>query len=175
MLNAGDEIGRTQGGNNNPYCQDNGISWVDWELADWQRDLLETTAFLSRVRAESPVLRQRTFFSGREVHEDGSMDLAWFAADGTPMHNGQWENPATRTLLMLLNGAWIGHTSVLVVLHGGAEPAQVTLPVVPGLTAYELLWDSAQERPGPPCPPQKPGTVDVGPGSIRLYRVSDPT
>jgi glycogen operon protein len=175
MLNAGDEIGRTQRGNNNPYCQDNQISWVDWDLEDWQSDLLETSAFLSRLRADHPVLRQRTFFTGREVHEDGSMDLAWFGADGTPMHNGQWEDPSTRTLLMLLNGAWIGHESLLVLLHGGAQAATVTLPTVPGLTAYELLWDSTDERPGDPGCPLPPGPVEVGPACIRVYRVADPT
>jgi glycogen operon protein len=175
MLNAGDELGRTQSGNNNPYCQDTEISWVDWDLAEWQSDLLETTAFVSRLRAEYPVLRQRTFFTGREVHEDGSMDLAWFAADGTAMHNGGWEDPSTRTLQMLLNGAWIGHVSLLVVLHGGAQRATVTLPEVPGLTAYRLLWDSTDERPGRTQRPVAPGPVDVGPASIRVYRVADPT
>jgi glycogen operon protein len=76
---------------------------------------------------------------------------------------------------MLLNGAWIGHTSLLVVLHGGAEPATVTLPSVPGLTAYELLWDSTDEHPQAAALPQPPGPVEVGPASIRVYRVADPT
>ncbi len=149
MLNAGDELGRTQGGNNNPYCQDNEISWFDWDLADWQRDLLASTAFLTRLRAELPALRPRSFFTGREVHADGSMDLAWFAADGQPMQNGHWEDPATRTLQMLLNGTCFDHDSVLVVLHGG-EAGTVRLPTLPSLAAYELLWDSTDERPGDP-------------------------
>ena len=176
MLNAGDEFGRTQGGNNNPYCQDNEISWFDWELAPWQRDLLSSTAFLTRLRAELPVLRQRTFFTGREVHEDGSMDLAWFGAHGEPMDNKHWEDPATRTLQMLLNGAWIGQTSVLVVLHGG-EAGTVTLPAVPGLMAYELVWDSTDERPQTRAEqaPTGPGPVQIGPTCVRVYRVTDPT
>jgi glycogen operon protein len=176
MLNAGDEFGRTQGGNNNPYCQDNEISWFDWDLAPWQRDLLSSTSFLTRLRTELPVLRQRTFFTGREVHEDGSMDLAWFGAQGQPMDNTHWEDPATRTLQMLLNGAWIGQTSVLVVLHGG-EAGTVTLPAVPGLMAYELVWDSTDERPQTRSDqaPTGPGPVRIGPTCVRVYRVTDPT
>jgi glycogen operon protein len=175
MLNGGDEFGRTQGGNNNAYCQDNEISWFDWSLAGWQRDLLQTTQFLSRLRCQFPVLRQRSFFTGDEVHEDGSMDLAWFDAEGEPMDNGRWEDAATRTLLMLLNGAWLGHRSFLVVLHGGLEDAKVTLPEVPGLTAYQLLWDSSQERPDAPDAAVPPGRIQVRGTSIRLYAAADVT
>jgi glycogen operon protein len=175
MLNAGDEFGRSQGGNNNPYCQDNPTSWFDWDLDPWQEDLLATTQFLTRLRADHPVLRQRTFFTGREVHEDGSTDLAWFDLEGAPMENGRWEDPSTRTLQMLLNGAWLGHASLLVVLHGSRDAGKVTLPAVPGLTAYQLVWDSTDERPGAPGEPTLPGPVEVGPTSIRVYRATDAT
>ena len=175
MLAGGDEFGRTQNGNNNAYCQDNELSWFDWDLAHWQRDLLETTRFLSRLRAEFPVLRQRTFFTGREVHEDGSMDLAWFDAAGEPMAGGTWEAAGTHTLQMVFNGAWIGHRSLLVVMHGGADGAKVTLPAVPGLTTYELLWDSAADRPRAPAEPVPPGRVEVTGASIRVYAAADAT
>ena len=84
MLNAGDEFGRTQDGNNNAFCQDNETSWFDWDLAPWQQDLLETTRHLVRLRATLPVLRQRAFPSGRQVGDDGSTDIAWFTASGRP-------------------------------------------------------------------------------------------
>ena len=175
MLNAGDEFGRTQGGNNNPYCQDNETTWFDWDLQPWQRDLLSTTAFLTRLRAEHSVLRQRSFFTGREVHEDGSTDLAWYDAEGEPMENGRWEDPSTRTLQMYLNGAWLGHRSLLVVLHGEAADGKVRLPSPPGLTAYALLWDSAEEVPQAPSEPVLPGPVEVTGASLRVYRALDPT
>jgi glycogen operon protein len=175
MLGSGDELGRTQRGNNNAYCQDNEVSWLDWGLQDWQHDLLETTRFLTRLRREHPALRQRTFFTGREVHEDGSADLAWFDAEGEPMEQGRWQDGGTRTLQMLLNGAWIGHRSLLLVMHGGADETKVHLPEVPGLSAYELLWDSAQERPGAPGLPLAPGPVAVEPASMQVYRAADPT
>jgi len=173
MLNAGDELGRTQGGNNNPYCQDNPTSWFDWDLAPWQQDLLETTRFLARLRAEHPVLRQRAFFTGREAHEDGGADLAWFGSDGEEMQAGHWENPATRTLQMLLDGGSLGEQSVLVVLHGEAAPGKVTLPDGPRHAAYQLLWDSTDERPGAPGEPVLAGPVEIGPASIRVYRTVD--
>jgi glycogen operon protein len=175
MLNAGDELGRSQDGNNNPYCQDSEVSWFDWDLDDWQEDLLATTQFLTTLRAEHAVLRQRTFFTGRPVHEDGSTDLAWFGADGEPMENGRWEDPSTRTLLMFLNGAWLQDRSLLVVLRGDAEPGTVTLPALPGLTAYELLWDSTLERPCHPGEPLPPGPVEVGAACLQVYRAVDPT
>ncbi len=175
MLNGGDEVGRSQGGNNNPYCQDNETSWFDWHLEQWQRDLLETTGFLTRLRAEYPVLRQRTFFTGREVHRDGSTDLAWFGADGEPMGNGRWEDPSTRTLVMFLNGACLDQTSLVVVLHGDSCAAEVTLPTLPGVTAYRLLWDSTHDRPRAMGSPRAPGPVPVGPASLRVYAVEGAT
>ena len=72
MLNAGDEFGRSQGGNNNAYCQDNETSWFDWDLAPWQPDLLETTRHLVRLRQDLPVLRQRVWALGRQVNDDGT-------------------------------------------------------------------------------------------------------
>jgi len=176
MINAGDEIGRSQQGNNNAYCQDNPLSWFDWDLRDWQRDLLDTTRFLTRLRATHPVLRQRLYFSGRAVHEDGSSDLAWFDAHGAAMTAQAWADPATRTLSMLLDGAPIGDASILVLLHGGAHDVEVTLPVPPGLTAYELLWDSAWERPrGPEEVDPSTGPTTVTAASMRVYRAIDPT
>jgi glycogen operon protein len=174
MLAAGDELGRTQDGNNNPYCQDNETTWLDWAtVASWQEDLLETTRFLVRLRREHPVLRQRSFFTGRALHEDGGTDLAWFGSDGEPMENGHWEDPGTRTLQMLLDGTALAEHSVLVVLHGDLAPGTVTLPAAPGHAAYQLLWDSTDERPRAPGEALPPGPVEVGPASIRVYRAVD--
>ncbi len=174
MLNAGDEFGRTQGGNNNPYCQDNEISWFSWDWSDWQRDLHATVRHLIALRGSYPALSQRTWALGLEVDEDGSLDMEWFGADGTAMDH-RWAEPTTRTLQWLINGAWLGQVSVLVVLHGGAESLQVRLPEVPGLTAYQLLWDSAWERPQDEGPAEPPGEIEMAAHSIRLYAAIDPT
>jgi isoamylase len=166
MLNAGDEFGHTQGGNNNAFCQDNETSWFDWDLAPWQQDLLETTRFLVRLRATLPVLRQRTFPSGRTVGEDGCTDIAWYDASGRPMTDAVWTDPSVRTLAMYLDGAELGERSVLVLVHGGAVPAAVTLPEPPGGTAYERLWDSAWER------PQRTEVVDPAAGAVVVAAAS---
>ncbi len=175
MINAGDEFGRTQQGNNNAYCQDNQVSWFDWSLAPWQEDLLETTRFLISLRERYPVLRQRTFFGGTQVHADGSKDLEWYGPDGTPMTTTAWADPAQRTLQMLLNGAWRGEESLLVVLHGGIGEATVTLPAPQGLMAYELLWDSALDRPGDPRPVPRHEEQVLASASLRVYRALDPS
>jgi len=175
MLAAGDEIGRSQGGNNNPYCQDNETSWTSWELEPWQADLLETTRRLVRLRREHPVLRQRAFFSGRQVHADGSTDLAWFAVDGLPVGN-RWESPALDVLQALYNGAALGQESVLVVVNGSAWAADVTLPPAPGVTAYRLLWDSVDERPLGLQEVLDPGTpVPMVGASMRVWRAVGPS
>jgi glycogen operon protein len=167
MINAGDELGRSQGGNNNAYCQDNEVSWLDWELAPWQDDLLATTGFLTSLRSSSPVLRQRYFFTGR-AHEDGLADLEWFAADGQPMGKSAFNDPHTRTLTMFLDGTPVGGESLLIIFHGGAR-AEITLPARGRRTAYRLVWDSVWER-----PVKSSETVDAGPvtlpaASVRVY------
>ena len=168
MISGGDEIGRTQGGNNNPYCLDDETTWFDWNLAAWQREHFATTARLIELRRQLPVLRQRAWTVGRQVHEDGSVDLAWYAGDGVPM-DGLWADPSAMTLQMVLNGRWLGERSALLVLHGGVQDTTLTLPTVPGLTAYQLMWDSAWERPQPPGEPQPVGPVAMSGSSMRLY------
>jgi len=181
MITAGDEFGRTQHGNNNPYCLDDGTSWLDWELEAWQRDLLATVTHLLRLRRGHPVLRQARFFAGRPVHADGTKDLAWFGPDGREMDHGRWHDPALRTLQMYLHAVVPGpggvhvDPSVLVVVQGAAHPVEVTLPGRPWATGYRLLWDSAFERPpgepgGPAARTESAGAlVPVGPVSMQLY------
>ncbi|WP_404349457.1 glycogen debranching protein GlgX [Phycicoccus jejuensis] len=163
MLTAGDEMGRTQGGNNNPYCQDNEVSWVDWELAPWQEDLLETTKHLLALRRAHPVLRQRTWLTGREVDDEGTLDVAWYAADGRPMGD-RWHGEGTRVLQMALAPPVDGSSAALLVVHGGVGDTEVTLPT----GRHRLLWDSAWERPRAQDAPHE-GTVLVAGPSVRLY------
>jgi glycogen operon protein len=168
MIVAGDEMGRTQRGNNNAYCRDDEVSWVDWQLGDWQQDLLATTRELLRLRRELPVLRQRRFFGGRALQADGTRDLGWFAADGTPMHEGHWHDPHLRTLQALFSGGSIGSPSVLLVLAGSAHDTVVTLPPPPEASSWTLLWNSADEVPGPPTGTHQQ-TARARARSLRVY------
>ena len=170
MINAGDEFGRSQQGNSNAYYQDNPVSWFDWELEPWQRDLLATTRFLTKLRATNPALRQRSFFTGRVSYSDGLADLQWFAVDGQPMHDGIWDDPHTRTLTMLLDGSKVGGESFLVIFHGGALDAEVTLPQQGHIAAYRTVWDSAWDLPlEESSDVVGAGPVPITAASIRVY------
>ncbi|MCQ4080476.1 glycogen debranching protein GlgX [Streptomyces sp. RB6PN25] len=157
MLCAGDEMGRTQGGNNNAYCQDNETSWVDWSLLDdpeddsW-RELFELVCRLIALRRRHPVLRRRVFFSGRPQRPGGLRDLAWFTPEGREMTEGDWFSAAT-TLGMYLSGRDIAQgdplgrritdDSFLVILHAAAEPVGFVLPGPPWAHRYEVLVDTS--------------------------------
>ncbi|MBW3639087.1 MAG: glycogen debranching protein GlgX, partial [Actinobacteria bacterium] len=152
MLTMGDEVRRSQRGNNNAYCQDSELSWQPWQLGSDATALREFTARLVRLRREHPVFRQRSFFLGRE-------DLTWFGASGRELTEQQWFDPETVTLGMYLNGSGIGSPdpqgervvddSFLVVLHLGAQAASFRLPGAAWGAAYDVVLDTAEEQPGP--------------------------
>jgi glycogen operon protein len=102
MLLAGDELGRSQGGNNNAYCQDNEVSWLDWEKIDG--DLLEFTRRLIRFRREHPVFRRRRWFQGRPIHGSEVSDIAWFIPEGEEMTQRHWDEDFAKSLGVFLNG-----------------------------------------------------------------------
>jgi isoamylase len=102
MLLGGDEIGRTQRGNNNAYCQDNEISWLDWENVD--RGLLDFTSRLIAFRRDHPVFRRRRWFLGTPIHGEGVRDIGWFRPDGELMRDEDWQHGYAKTLGVFLNG-----------------------------------------------------------------------
>jgi len=102
MLLGGDEIGRTQGGNNNAYCQDNEISWFDWESAD--RGLLEFTRRIIVFMRSHPVFQRRRWFKGRPLHGTGVADIAWLRFDGGPMTDQDWQTGYAKSFALFLNG-----------------------------------------------------------------------
>ena len=161
MLTMGDEVRRTQLGNNNTYCQDGPLTWQPWDSRPDADDLRAITARLIRLRREHPVFRQSSFFLGRP-QADGVRDLAWFGADGRELTDEQWFDPGQRTIGMYLDGQGIRvrgprgervvDDSFLLVLHTGAEPVIVTLPAAPWAVSWDLLLDTAAERPAPERP-----------------------
>ncbi len=158
MLVAGDEIGRTQGGNNNAYCQDNEISWIDWDLADWQRDLFEFTRTLLTIRREHRVFRQRYFFEGRPVNEGGPEDLAWFGLNGEIMSGEEWDSGDTRAIGMYLAGKLRSRTrdgrpqhdsSFLLLMNAGMDSVEFVLPGPPYAKLYRSILDTSEAIPTP--------------------------
>jgi glycogen operon protein len=106
MLLSGDEIGRTQRGNNNAYCQDNELSWLDWESAD--RTLLEFARLVIALRCDHPTFRRRGWFQGRPLRGSGVEDIGWFAPDGETMSDEHWNSGFAKSLGVVLNGEAIG-------------------------------------------------------------------
>jgi len=106
MISHGDEIGRTQSGNNNVYCQDNELSWVDWRLEPWQKELLVFSQRLVALRRDHPVFRRRRFFAGEAAMggESEVGDIAWFSAGGHHMRQEDWADGFTRAVMVFLNG-----------------------------------------------------------------------
>jgi isoamylase len=139
MISHGDELGRTQGGNNNVYCQDNDVSWIDWATAD--SDLMEFTRTVSALRAAHPVFRRRRFFDGRTVRQAGAPnvpDIAWFAPDGSDMSAEDWETGYAKSVAVYLNGHGIPDLDVrgqqvvddsfLLCFNAHYEPIEFVLP-----------------------------------------------
>jgi isoamylase len=104
MLLAGDEFGQTQHGNNNAYCQDSPLAWLDWNLSAEQRELLDFTRNLMRLRKAQPVFRRRQFFQGRAIHGEEIKDLYWLKPDGSEMSEADWSAGHARCLGMTLPG-----------------------------------------------------------------------
>ncbi|NAZ77579.1 glycogen debranching protein GlgX [Kineococcus sp. T13] len=145
MLTAGDEFGRSQGGNNNAYCLDDETSWVDWELAGWQRELLEDVRELLALRRRYPVLREAGVRRGHPVREQ-RQDLLWFSEDGAPMTVERWHEAERRILQVLVDGRERGEASVLVLVNAGDRQRDVVLPQQDGLAKWFPRWSSAPER-----------------------------
>lgn len=181
MLLMGDELGRTQQGNNNAYNQDNELSWMSWDLEPWQHDLLAWTTALVEVRRAHPTLRQTEFFDGRPVAEGRPADLAWLRPDGGPMTDEQWHDPGTGTLVMALSGELFtrdefGHplrdSAFLVVLNRDDDDVEVTLPETPYGEVYRRLLDTSQPRPDTGTRTHPVGTTtSVAGRAVALFRV----
>ncbi len=147
MLSGGDEIGRTQGGNNNAYCQDSEISWYDWDLDPTRQALLRFTQRLIALRTENPVFHRRAYLTGRETMGSGLPDVAWFRPDGRPVAQRNWGDPDLHTLAIFLNGEEIPTPttdgqrivgdSFLVVVNADRERALVRLPA----RRFGLRWE----------------------------------
>lgn len=155
MLLHGDELGRTQGGNNNVYCQDNEVAWIDWSLAEDESDLLHFTAALTRLRRRHPVFRRRRFFSGRPVRRDGGLpDIAWFTPTAEEMTDQSWEDDFGRAVAVFLNGDAIAERdergeritddSFLLAFNAHHEPIEFTLPDGEYGDRWRVVVDTAE-------------------------------
>jgi glycogen operon protein len=155
MLLAGDEINRSQGGNNNGYCQDNETSWMNWALENEDRAMLAFVQRLIRIRRNHPVFRRRRFFQGQAIKGASVKDIVWLAPDATEMTEEEWTNSYAKTLGMLLHGEGIeelderGNRLVddtfLVLMNASDVSLDFTLPPLGSGTRWLAILDTARD------------------------------
>jgi glycogen operon protein len=154
MLLAGDEMGRTQQGNNNAYCQDNELSWVHWDLDRAGREQLAFARHCLRIFQENPVLRRRSFFKGRRLTDGGVKDVTWLRADGGEMTDADWQRDDERVLGMLLPGRATDEVNergrpvfgdtLLLLLNGGGRSRLFQLPRLDPAGMWEEIVNTSR-------------------------------
>ncbi|HUF32659.1 MAG TPA: glycogen debranching protein GlgX [Acidimicrobiales bacterium] len=169
MLLGGDELGRTQGGNNNAYCQDNEISWFDWASTD--EALLEYTRWLVGFRRDHPVFHRRRWFEGRAIKGRGHSDIGWFTPEGEEMDDDDWDVGFAKSLGVFLNGQAIAtpdqrgepvvDNSFLVLFNGHFEALDFTLPGLWG-KAWQVVLDTTEDLPEELRTDEPPRVVKAG-------------
>jgi glycogen operon protein len=154
MVLAGDELCHTQHGNNNTYCQDNDLTWLDWEMTPAKDKFLRFVRTVNGLWRSQPVLKRRTFFQGRPIRGSGVADVSWFNPDGTELADGDWEQPAGCFGCRLAGdliaesdefGEPIVGDTLFFVLNSTPNPVEFVLPVTNPGHRWELLFDTADD------------------------------
>ncbi|MEW4569223.1 glycogen debranching protein GlgX [Tautonia sp. JC769] len=182
MMLAGDEIMHTQGGNNNTYCQDSEISWLDWDLDDDRREFLEFVRKVSRIWRAFPVFQRRNFFKGRAIRGEDVKDLSWLDPSGQEMGDEAWDAGFVRCIGMRLAGDAIGEVdergepivseTVLALFNAHWEPVPFVLPEHQPERIWEVLLDTADAD--PVCETFERGhAYDLKGRSVVLLRLRD--
>ncbi|MEB0285526.1 MULTISPECIES: glycogen debranching protein GlgX [Cryobacterium] len=174
MLTAGDEFGRSQRGNNNAYCHDSELTWLNWDLDDWQIDLHRVTKKLLQLRRDNPALRPVWFGRSGETTLSAS-EMDWYNIEGKSMSEDNWHSPKERTLQYLAASTpeFEEFNRILLIVQGRERDVTVTLPEHAGVSSYSLLWDSSHDDLSDAVIEHIPGTRLLVPGaSMQLFRAS---
>ena len=182
MISGGDELCRTQRGNNNAYCQDNGISWTDWTMTAERQEFLEFTRRLIKLWKDHPVLRRRKFFQGRRIRGADVLDIAWLDPTGTEMTDEMWNAPEVRALGVRLNGDAIQEVNergqrivsdtLLLFLNGGPDPMPFVLPPTAPIERWDTLFDTTEPW-QPPRALRAGELYELGGRSMAVLRLSN--
>ncbi len=154
MLLAGDEIGRTQRGNNNAYCQDNEITWLNWSLDNTKEELLEFTRFLIDFRKKHPILRMGKFFHGHPTNDNGYKDLTWFLPDGSELTEHDWRNGEHRSLGLIKAGDNmkdvrnmknpVFDNTLMILLNANHGPLEFVIPASEISSRWDVILNTAK-------------------------------
>jgi isoamylase len=183
MMLGGDELSHTQKGNNNTYCQDNELSWLNWDLNEVQEKFLLFVKKVTQLWREQPVLHRRTFFQGRSIRGEGVMDVSWFGPSGKDMSDQDW-GAHVRCLGMRLAGDLIGELdergdpiigdTLLVLMNAHHEPIPFTLPPTNPEHRWECLFDTSDDD--RPCETLTGGeTYKLLDRSMAVFRTRSPS
>ncbi|MGH3107161.1 MAG: glycogen debranching protein GlgX [Rubrobacter sp.] len=169
MILSGDEMGRTQGGNNNAYCQDNELSWLDWEFSILDRNFLAFVRRMIRLRKEHPAFRRRRFFQGRELRGADAKDITWLTPAGREMTDEEWNNSFARSLGLQMSGLLEGEYDAqgrpevdddfLLLFNADQEEVTFQIPPFPEEARWEVFMDTAYSAGLKPDGFLKPGGV----------------
>ena len=172
MFLAGDEVSRTQQGNNNAYCQDNEISWLDWEKADSEKELTALVRRIISIRQNHPVFRRRNFFQGRSIKGVGVKDILWLRPDGREMTDQEWTQEQARTLGVVLSGSAVDEVdergqlttdeNFVLLMNADHQEVPFTLPTVASGMTWITLVDTSLES------ARTPGTAHEPMSQYRL-------
>jgi glycogen operon protein len=184
MILGGDEISHTQNGNNNAYCQDNEITWLDWSLDGRKIALVEFTQKLIQMRRDHPSLHRRKFYQGRAIRGTEEKDIVWLRPDGQEMTDEEWGLGWVRCLGMMLNGETIREVdeggepiqddTFLILLNCHHEPIQFFVPKPPGADHWEIVIDTNDPALDANCRFAETGTaIELAPLSLVVCRVPE--
>jgi isoamylase len=159
MMTSGDELHKTQRGNNNVYCQDNDYSWVNWDLNQPEWDLIDFVATLAHIRRSHPMLRQRHYFLGEPNYDGGAKDLAWFEPSGQEITD--WHHGDHTSIGMFLTHADHNEPGIFAIFHAGVKQLNFILPTVPNAQTFVAILDSNSNNGTPIEGVYSAGTVFV--------------
>jgi len=154
MISHGDEYGRTQKGNNNAYCQDNELTWMNWDWNERHRNLFETVCFLIEMRKKHPIMHRRRYFKGRKIHGKEVLDIRWLNINGIDLTEEEWETDFIRAMGILLDGQAmveinqygeiIKDDRLLILVNSYWDSLTFLLPNKTATSRWEMLFDSYQ-------------------------------
>ena len=179
MISHGDELGRTQQGNNNAYAQDNELTWVDWDLDDRERELEAFTRKLIAIRQAHPTLRRRHFFRGKAVEGSNHKDVTWLHPSGAELTAEEWGDAGLHAFGMLIDGAATdevderGHAvrsdTLLLLFNGAEQNVTFTLPAMDCRKIWVVMLDTARHE----LPVVRGASVETQAHSLMLLRFGD--
>ncbi len=181
MLTMGDEYGRTQNGNNNAYCQDNPLSYFDWNWDEEQKDLFRFVKEVIRIRRDNPIFHRRHFFTGHDAHGQGTGDILWINPSGKEMTDAEWQSGYVRSLGMILNGEAMDEVDMrgrpitddtfLLLINGYWEGVDFHLPGIGKFSRWDLLLTTEDTEDAVGTTFMADRDFTLGPRSLLLFRL----